>query len=107
MTNGIAGAMRHRITLMGEEFTQGAGGRMTATSPIIANVWARMDDPSSAKTEQGDKQYLAGSITFETWFQQEYTAARFIEFGPNRYKVQLATKKGLMSPKIEFQTVLI
>lgn len=107
MTKGLAGSMRHRITLMSEEFTQGAGGRMTETTPIIAEVWASMEELSSAKMERGDKQFLKGSITFETWFQPEYAATLTIEFGPNRYKVQSTREKGLLTRTIEFQTVLL
>lgn len=107
MTNGITGSMRHRITLMAEVTTQGAGGRMIPTSPIIADVWASMSEPSSTKTQRGDRQFLGDAVAFETWFQPEYTATRLIEFGANRYKVQSVSKKGQVTPTIEFQTVSI
>ncbi len=107
MTSGIAGSMRHRVTLMGEATTQGAGGRMILTSPIIADVWASMGELSSTKTQRGDKQFLGDVVAFETWFQPEYAATRLIQFGPNRYKVQSVSKKGQITPTIEFQTVSI
>ncbi len=107
MTSGFAGSMRHRITLMGEATTQGAGGRMMPTSPIIADVWASMGELSSTKNQRGDKQFLGDAVAFETWFQPEYRAARIIQFGPDRYKVQSVSKKGLMTPTLQFQTVSI
>jgi len=107
MTSGLTGSMRHRVTLMGEATTQGAGGRMIPTSPIIADVWASMTEHASTKTQRGDKQFLGGSLAFETWFQPEYAATRLIEFGPNRYKVLSVSKKGQVTPTIEFQTVSI
>lgn len=107
MTQANSGSMRYRITLMAEAFTQGAGGRMTETSPIIADVWANMGELSSAKMERSDKQFLRGAVTFETWFQAAYEATRTIEFGPDRYKVRSMRKKGLLTPTIEFQATRI
>ena len=105
MTSGLAGSMRYRITLMDEAFTQGAGGRMIPTSPIIADVWASVGEPSAAKVQRADRQFLGAVVIFETWFQPEYALTKLVEFGPNRYKVQSFRKKGLVTPTIEFQTV--
>ena len=105
MIGGKVGSMRHRITLMDEVLTQGAGGRMIATSPIIADVWAGIDERSAATVQRAGHQFIGGSITFETWFHTDYTAAKIIQFGPARYKVQTFRKKGVVTPTIEFQTV--
>ncbi len=106
MNGGLAGSMRHRITLLDQSFTQGAGGRMIPTSPIIADVWASIGERGAATVQRADHQFLGSSVTFETWFQDEYTTTRIIEFGSMRYRVQSFRKRGLVTPTIEFQTVI-
>ncbi len=106
MTKGVAGSMRHRVTLLDQNFTQGAGGRMTPTLPIIADVWASISECGAATVQHADHQFLGRSVVFETWFQSEYAATKIIEFGSLRYKVQSFRKKGLVTLTIEFQTVI-
>ena len=80
-------AMRHRITLMREEMVQGAGGRMVKTNPVLADVWAQVEESAGSAEERGDKQVFGGSASFTVRFQVGYQLARVIEWRGARYRI--------------------
>ncbi len=94
------GARRHRITLMGEDRTQGAGGRVIQTSPIIADVWAEADEEVSIRERAGG-QALTHAASFTFAYSRPYLAARFVEWQGRRYRVASLKAAGVKDRQIE------
>lgn len=98
------GARRHRITLMGEDRTQGAGGRVIQTSPIIADTWAEADEDVSVRERAGG-QALVHAARFTLAYARPYLAARFIEWQGRRYRVSSLKASGVKDRQIEISAL--
>lgn len=79
--------LRRRVTLMRDEKIQGAGGRFITTNPIIADVWATVEESAGSIAERGDKQIYGGTARFTVRYSQHYAAARVIEWRGARYRI--------------------
>ena len=79
--------MRRRITLMREEKQQGAGGRLVSTTPIIADVWAVVEESAGGAEERADKQVFGGTARFTVRYREPYMLARQIEWRGARYRI--------------------
>lgn len=99
------GRMRHRITLMAEHKSQGAGGRLVTTTPIIADVWSRVDQVSGEQINHADGQFLSENVTFEIHYFPGYSAARRIDYAGRTYRVKSVQKTEGLTPMLSFQTV--
>lgn len=101
------GQMHRRITLMREETVQGAGGRMLRTTPIIADVWAAVEETPGGAIERGDKQIFTNSARFTVRFARKYLMARVVEWRGARYRITGTgtTREG--TPSISFSAQLM
>jgi len=79
--------LRRRVTLMREEKIQGAGGRMVSTTPIIAEVWAAVEETPGGAIERGDKQIFTSSARFTVRYAKSYLMTRVIEWRGARYRI--------------------
>lgn len=93
-------ARRHRITLMGEERTQGAGGRTFQHMPIIADVWAAAEGEAASSQTAGGQALLA-SARFITGYDKSYLKARFLDWRGIRYRVTNVKATGVDERQIE------
>jgi len=101
MTVGLSGlaARRHRITLMAEEKTQGAGGRFVTTSPIIADVWAAVEEGSGGLVERAVHEFLPAQARFTTQYKAAFLQARRISWQGGTYRIsgQQPSRSGSVS----------
>ena len=79
--------MRRRITLMREEKQQGAGGRLASVTPIIADVWAVVEESAGGVEERADQQIFGSSARFTVRYREQYRLARQIEWRGARYRI--------------------
>ncbi|WP_417459232.1 hypothetical protein [Kordiimonas sp.] len=107
MTGGSLGARRHRITLMGEASTLGAGGRINRTTPIIADVWAEVEAETLNVTERAEARALGGKATFRTAYKGAFQAARFAEWQGVRYRLEGFRLEGVDRRTMVFDGVSI
>jgi hypothetical protein len=85
---------------MGEDRTQGAGGRVIQTSPIIADVWAEADEEVSVGERAGG-QALSHRARFTLAYSKPYLAARFVEWQGRRYRVSSLKAVGVKDRQID------
>ncbi|MBL4791003.1 MAG: head-tail adaptor protein, partial [Kordiimonadaceae bacterium] len=78
---------RHRITLMAEVKNQGAGGRMTYTSPVIADVWASVEENNSSFVQRASHENLPARARFVTQFRNAYQSARRLSWRGMTYRI--------------------
>lgn len=97
------GAMRCRVTLMREQFDKGAGGRLVLTTPVIADIWAHVEDYSSNRDNRGDVQRSIGQATVRTRYCLTFMDADRARIGTDTYRVISAVKRGILNPQIEMQ----
>lgn len=83
----MLGNLRRRITLMQEKKSQGAGGRFVKTTPIIADVWATIEESAGGAEERADKQIFASSARFTVRYAKPYKLTRVIEWRGQTYRV--------------------
>jgi head-tail adaptor len=104
---GLA-ARRHRITLMAEAKSQGAGGRFVTTTPIIADVWASVDEEGGALTERAAHEFLPARVRFTCQYCAPYQQARRILWRGATYRItsQQAEAFGAL-PSLNFDAVLM
>lgn len=88
MTGSALAMRRHRITLMQQKESIGAGGRMVKTTPILADVWAAVSEGAGGASERADKQIFPSTARFTVRYNTAYQQARFISWRGARYKVQ-------------------
>ena len=110
MNAGLSGlaARRYRITLMAEEKTQGAGGRFVTTSPIIADVWASVEESNGALVERAVHEFLPTQASFTTRYKAAFLHARRIRWQGGTYRVsgQQANRAG-STPSLTFEASLM
>ena len=106
MLGGLA-ARRHRITLMAEEKSQGAGGRFTTTTPIIADVWAAAEESGGSLAERGAHEILPARVRFTMQFSAPYLRARRIDWQGAIYRVSaVQANQHSALPSIAFEASL-
>lgn len=104
---GLA-ARRHRITLMAEEKSQGAGGRFVTTTPIIADVWAAADEAGGTLIERGSHEFVPARVRFTVQFSPAYQSARRIAWKGATYRVSgLQANRYGASPSLSFEAALM
>ena len=103
MSGASLGQMRHRITLMREVYDKGAGGRLVLTTPIIADVWASIDDSAESQTEQADQQKSTSVLTVRTRYRRSLMAAGRALICGCHFRITSKQKRGLLNPVIEMQ----
>ena len=81
------GNLRRRITLMREENIQGSGGRVVKTTPVIADVWATVEESATSVQERADKQIFGASAHFKVRYAPHYTLAQYIEWRGQTYRI--------------------
>jgi len=110
MTGEVTGlaARRHRITLMAEEKSQGAGGRFVTTTPIIADVWAAAEESGGSLAERASHEILPTRVRFTVRFSAAYQRARRIMWQGATYRVSglQANQFGAL-PSLALETVLM
>jgi len=104
---GLA-ARRHRITLMSEEKSQGAGGRMVTTTPIIADVWAAASETGGSLAERGSHENMPTRVRFTTQYRANYQSARRILWRGATYRISgLQAERYSALPSLMFETTLM
>jgi len=105
-SGGLA-ARRHRITLMAEDKSQGAGGRMVITTPIIADVWAAADETGGSLAERAAHENMPVRVRFTTQYRTSYQSARRILWRGATYRVSgLQANRHAAVPSLMFETAL-
>ncbi len=107
MTSGSLGARRHRITLMGEASTLGAGGRINRTTPVIADVWAEVEAETQSVSERAEARALGGKASFRTSYRSPLQAARFAEWQGVRFRLESFRLEGVDRRTMVFDGVSI
>lgn len=103
---GLA-ARRHRITLMAEEKSQGAGGRFVTTTPIIADVWAAAEENGGSLAERGEHEVLPSRVRFTMQFSTAYQRTRRIGWLGAIYRVSnMQADRYSALPSIAFEATL-
>jgi len=110
MTGAQAGlaARRHRITLMAEEKSQGAGGRFVTTTPIVADVWAAAEESGGSLAERAAHEILPARVRFTVRYSAAYQRARRILWQGATYRVNglQANQFGAL-PSLAFEATLM
>ncbi|WP_417462853.1 hypothetical protein [Kordiimonas sp.] len=104
---GSFGARRHRVTLMAEQSSAGAGARLIRSTPIIADVWAEVETVALGVAERADAQAISGKATFRTAYKSSYKAARLAEWRGVRYRLENFRLEGVDRRTIAFDGVSI
>jgi len=106
MSGGLA-ARRHRIVLMAEVQSQGAGGRMVTTTPIIADVWAAAEETGGSLSERAAHENMPTRARFTTQFRPNYQSARRILWRGATYRVSgLQANRHAAVPSLMFEAAL-
>ena len=99
---------RERITLMAEEKSQGAGGRLITTTPIIADVWAAAEEAGGTYVERGNHETLPARVQFTTCYRSSYQRTRRIEWRGAHYRVNgLKANRFASLPSLLFEASLM
>ncbi len=109
MTRHLSGlaARRHRITLMREEKSQGAGGRFVTTSPIITDVWAAVSEQGGSLLERGEHEHMPERVRFTVQYRSQYQQARRIGWKGAVYRVSGQQAQSLNAlPSLIFDATL-
>ncbi len=101
------GNLRRRITLMREEKMQGAGGRLTTTTPIIADVWATVTEAAGGAEERADKQIFTRSAEFSVRYSKSYLMTRVIKWRGQKYRVTGTQANQTGTPMLHFSARLL
>jgi len=105
--NGLA-ARRHRVTLMAEEKSQGAGGRFVTTTPIIADVWASAEENGGSLSERGEHENLPLRVQFTAQYLASYQKTRRISWQGATYRVSgMQVNRYSAMPSIAFEAALM
>ena len=105
--NGLA-ARRYRVTLMAEEKSQGAGGRLVTTSPILADVWAAVEESSGSLIERGAHEFLPTRARFTVQYRPGYQSARRIEWRGGLYRISgMQANRSAAAPSLMFEAALM
>ncbi len=102
MNSGL-GQMRHRISLMREEYHQGAGGRLVKTTPIIADVWASIADSTVDLVNRADTQKQNTGLTVTMRYCETSMTASHARLGGTMYRITTKQKHGFLNPSLEMQ----
>jgi len=99
---------RDRITLMAEEKSQGAGGRLTTTTPVIADVWAAVEEAGGTYIERGAHEIFPARVQFTTYYRASYQRTRRIEWQGAHYRVNgLKANRFASLPSLLFEASLM
>jgi len=103
---GIA-TRRHRITLMREEDSIGAGGRMVKTTPIIATAWADIEESVGGVEERADKQIFPSNARFTVRYNTVYQLTRVISWRGAQYRISSTERSLRGDQSLAFQARLM
>lgn len=95
---------RHRITLMSEAVSIGAGGRSVVTTPLIGDVWAAVSAHGSHLVMQGGRQTGLMQVSFTVAYAPEYLFAKSIRFKNLLYQVKSWRRMHHLLDEITFET---
>ncbi|MCJ9428690.1 phage head completion protein [Kordiimonas marina] len=98
----VLGDFRDRITLMREEKLQGAGGRMTLMTPIIADAWAQVVLTGGSLSTIASRQELGVTATIRTHAGEGYGGARRIAWQGRTFRVTSSRATGADRRFLEF-----
>ncbi|WP_262689787.1 head-tail adaptor protein [Kordiimonas aestuarii] len=101
----MIGARRHRVTLMGEELSQGAGGRLQKNRLIIADVWAEVSQSGRFAAGTTEAPEHTGKADFTVPYQAAYLAARHAEWEGRLYRLEGYSLTGTTVRLISFDGV--
>lgn len=104
---GSLGARRHRVTLMTEQSTAGAGARLIRSTPVIADVWAEVETVALSVAERAAAKALRRKATFRTAYRSIYKTARFADWQGTRYRLENFRLEGVCRRVIVFDGVSI
>ena len=96
------GARRHRITLMREDLTEGAGGRLQRSRPIIADVWAEASLSAGVTPGQTGGRVREEKASFTMGYHHAYLKARFIAWDGKTFHVTAYSLTGTSNRLISF-----
>lgn len=95
--------LRHRVVLMDQKQTQGQGGRMVETTPIIAEAWAAVENASAQFSDRQARQYLADKIQITIPYAPSLMATKVIGFGGCQYQVGSISRSHSLQPTIRIE----
>lgn len=95
---------RHRITLMSETVSIGAGGRSVVTTPLIGDVWAAVSTHGSRLTTRGGRQTDLMQASFAVAYAPKYLSTKLIMFKNLRYQVRSWRRTHHLLDEITFET---
>lgn len=101
--SSFLGQMRYRISLMREEYHQGAGGRLVKTTPIIASVWVSVADSEADLIDRAGAQKQNELLTVNMRYCETYMDASYARLDGAVYRITAKQKRGLLSPMLEMQ----
>jgi len=106
-SEGIA-SRRHRITLYRERQSQGAGGRLQTSTPVLADVWAAVEESAGSLTERAGHEWVPLQARFTVRYQAAHLAAKRLSWRGNLYRITgTAASRGGLSPLITFDAKLM
>lgn len=94
----------HRITLMSEAISIGAGGRSVVTTPIVGDVWAAVSAHGSDLAMQGGRQTDLVQVSFTVAYAPEYLSTKSIRFKSLLYQVKSWRRTHRLLDEITFET---
>lgn len=94
---------KHRVTLMGQQMLQGAGGRMSETTPLIAEVWATLDRESAQLSSRQSRQRLNDRLHFTIPYSPTYMATKIIRFEGRLYLIASLSRNHTLQPTITIE----
>ncbi len=85
--NSMLSKMRRRVTLLSEETNIGAGGRQQKNYPLIADVWAKVEESGTQLENRADGEIFPAKASFTVRYSYRFAAAKAIEWRGQIYRV--------------------
>ncbi|MCK0068040.1 phage head closure protein [Kordiimonas laminariae] len=97
--------MRRRVTLLSEATHIGAGGRQQKTHPLIADVWAKVEEDGNQLETRADGEIFPAKAKFTVRYSYRFAKAKAIEWRQQHYRVTGMVIDRSFEPMINFTAV--
>ena len=97
--------MRRRITLLSEETHIGAGGRQQKSYPLIADVWAKVEEDGNELETRADGEIFPAKAIFMVRYSYRFAKAKAIEWRKQQYRITGMAIDRSFEPMITFTAV--
>lgn len=97
--------MRRRVTLFSEETKIVSAGRQQKTYPLIADVWAKVEEDGNELETRADGEIFPAKATFTIRYSYRFTKAKAIEWRGQRYRVNSMVIDRGFEPMISFTAI--